>query len=266
MSQREPVTPPGSVTPPDEGRTASQAFRVRFDEATPTGRVRTSALLRYAADLAWVHSEQRGFGRSWYTERGLAWVVRGVDLELLAPIDHGAVLVGTTEAVAARKVIARRRSDFVGPDGRTAARLIVDWALTTTDGTPTRIPALFGTVFTMPNLAFAPIRVRPSPTADDTRPAPRVLDLVVRPQELDPMGHVNNAVYLDWAEEAIRDSGLEGVASLDAIPRRWRLEYLGAAAVRRTVRALAWPEAGDWSCRMEDAATGTLLVGARLET
>jgi acyl-CoA thioesterase FadM len=246
----------------DSGRSASLVFRVRFDEATPGGLVRTSALLRYAADLAWVHSGLRGFGRSWYAERGLAWVVRGVELDVLRPVGHGDELVGTTEAVAARKVIARRSTVLATGAGQIAARLTVDWALTTTDGVPTRIPPVFATVFTMPETAFAPIRVRATPPEDGSA---STVELAVRPHELDPMGHVNNAVYLDWAEEAIRAAGEEGVAALDAIPRRWRLEYLGAAAPGSRARTVAWPDGGGWSCRISDPATGLAYLGARLE-
>ncbi|HUP55363.1 MAG TPA: hypothetical protein VM408_07640, partial [Methylomirabilota bacterium] len=43
----------------------SAPFRVRFDEAAPDGRLRTSVLLRWAQDLAWFHSARRGFDRDW---------------------------------------------------------------------------------------------------------------------------------------------------------------------------------------------------------
>ena len=152
---------PGPPTEPE--RRASLPFRVRFDEATPAGVIRTSVLLRYAADLAAFHSDQHGFGRAWYQERGLAWLVRGVDLEVLSRVAYGQQLVGTTEAVAARKVIARRRTEFRTDAGEPAAALTVDWALTTLDGTPTRIPPVFATVFTMPEGSFSPIRVREVP-------------------------------------------------------------------------------------------------------
>ena len=256
------TTPPGQAS--DDGRTATAVFRVRFDEATPAGLARSSALLRYAADLAWVHSEQRGFGRTWYAERGLAWVVRGVELAVLARIGHGELLAGTTQAVGARKVIARRRSDFVGPDGAPVASLNVDWALTTVDGAPTRIPALFATVFTMPDLAFNPIRVRPAAPVGGLDAPVATLELAVRPQELDPMGHVNNAIYLDWAEEAIRAVGPAGAAAVEALPRRWRLEYLGAAASGQSVRVRAWPDEAGWACRIDEPTSDSLLVGAHL--
>ncbi len=162
---------------------------------------------------------------------------------MLGRVAYGEELVGTTEAVAARKVIARRRTEFRTSAGELAARLIVDWALTSADGAPTRIPPIFAAVFTMPEQTFAPIRVRAIAGRRDRRPA--ALELEVRPQELDPMGHVNNAVYLDWAEEAMRAAGgADGAAAIDAVPRRWRLEYLGAAAARARVRAIAWPAGG----------------------
>src|SRR5215213_5141450 len=64
-------------------------YRVRFDEAGPDGLVRSSALLRYAQDVAWRHSEHLGFDRGWYQARGLGWVVRGLELEVREPIPMG---------------------------------------------------------------------------------------------------------------------------------------------------------------------------------
>jgi acyl-CoA thioesterase FadM len=257
------IDDPAIPTADDDGRQASLPFRVRFDEATPTGTIRTSVLLRYAADLAAVHSERRGFGRAWYQERDLAWLVRGVELDVVGRMTYGQELIGTTEAIAARKVIARRRTEFRAGTDEVAATLTVDWALTTAHGAPTRIPPIFASVFTMPERTFAPIRVRSVP-GDGVSVG--VLELGVRSQELDPMGHVNNAVYVDWAEEAIRATGgAAGAATLDAIPRRWRLEYLGAAEPGRRVRAVSWPSGDGWSCRIVDAETGEPYLGANLE-
>lgn len=250
---------PQFVQPPTEADLqASLAYRVRFDEATPTGAIRTSVLLRYAADLAAIHSDRRGFGREWYRRRGLAWLVRGVDLELHEPIRHGDEIVGTTRAVAARKVLARRLTEFVDAGGRPVATLVVDWALTSVAGVPTRIPPVFDSVFGMTVRSFEPIRVRTLPPAG----SPGV-DRRVRPQELDPMDHVNNAVYLDWAEEAIQTIE-PASAALDALPRRWRLEYLGSAGPGAAVRTVSWPDGTGWSVRIGDAASDDPFVGAHL--
>ena len=58
-------------------------YRVRFDECGPDGSVRTSALLRYAQDVAWVHSERLGFDRAWYAARGLGGWCAAAELGVL---------------------------------------------------------------------------------------------------------------------------------------------------------------------------------------
>ena len=113
----------------------------------------------------------------------------------------------------------------------------------------------------MPDATFAPIRVRDQPPPDG---APRTSRFSVRAHELDPMGHVNNAVYLDWAEEAVRGAGDRAAATVGAVPRRWQLEYLGAAAPAAAVRTTTWAEPSGWACRIADATTDQPFVGARL--
>ena len=81
----------GSPAPP---RTGSASTR-----PAPDGLLRTSVLLRYAQDLAWFHSSARGFGRDWYAERGLTWLVRAAEVAVVAPVRVGDELVGTTQVV-----------------------------------------------------------------------------------------------------------------------------------------------------------------------
>jgi acyl-CoA thioesterase FadM len=75
------------------------------------------------------------------------------------------------------------------------------------------------------------------------------------------MGHVNNAVYLDWLDEAI---DLVEPAAIRAVPRRYRLEYRAAASPGATLVGWAWGDASGWSYRLTDAA-GRLCLGGRLE-
>ena len=58
-------------------------YRVRFDEAGPDGNLRASGFLRYAQDLAWVHSDSAGLGRDWYAAHGLTWLARAIQLEIV---------------------------------------------------------------------------------------------------------------------------------------------------------------------------------------
>src|SRR5258706_5792804 len=194
-------------------------YRVRFDEAGADGRVRTSALLRYAQDVAWRHSEDLGFDRAWYAQRGRWWVARAVDLTMLAPISMGQTLRVSTAVIGHRRIWARRLTDCRFADGRPAATVTTDWVILDDRGRLVRIPDDFGLSFSNPVLPGDIVRVeQDQPPADASR-----LQLRVRPQDLDPMGHVNNAAYVDWIEEGLTELGLAGAVA--ALPRDLRLEY-----------------------------------------
>lgn len=242
---------------PDPDR-CSAPYRVRFDEAGPDGLLRTSVLLRYAQDLAWHHSASRGFDRAWYAERGLAWLVRAAEVAVVAPIAIGSELVGTTQVVGGRRVWARRHTEFRDAVGNLAAWTQIDWVLLDARGAPSRIPAEFEPVFGVPAATFGLARV----VVGEPPAEARQVRFSVRPHELDPMAHVNNAVYADWLDEAVIEAD-DGSATR-AIPRLARLEYAAPADAGTQLTADTWPIPGGWSYRLRDA-TGQELLRARLE-
>ena len=242
-------------------------FRVRFDEAGPDGRVRTSALLRYAQDLAWQHSDALGLDRAWYRGRGVTWLVRAAELTVLGEMASGTTITGTTTITGFRRVWSRRHTEFNDEACSLAACVNIDWVLVDERGSPQRIPpeiqGSFPAVGTVVSLARVDLAEPPEEVS--------AVAIAVRPQELDPLDHVNNAVYADWLDEQVlgadRTAGLRAVRRL---PRTVRLEYARAAEAGTTVTARTWSDDGDpaadagWSCRIE-AADGTSLLRARLE-
>ena len=237
----------------DEPFVATIPYRVRFDESTPAGVLRVSALLRYAQDAAWIHSERFGFDRGWYAARGLSWLVRCAEVGVFDDVPMGEQLAVTTQVIGYRKVWARRRTDVVRPDQQLAARVLTDWVMTDARGMPTRVPAEFG-VFGTDLATFAPGRVSLPPT-----PPEAVIDLVqVRHQDLDPMGHVNNAAYLDYFEEAAADSAA-GEAAIANRPRRYRLEYLQPASPRAHLAGASWAFESGLAFRLSDESGLELL-------
>jgi acyl-CoA thioesterase FadM len=241
-----------------EPDTWSVPYRVRFDEAGPDGLVRTSVLLRYAQDVAWQHSTVRGYDRTWYAERDLAWLVRTSQVAVLVPLGVGAELVATTHVLGSRRVWARRGTEFRDAAGGLVATAQIDWVLLDARGAPTRIPAEFEHVFgSSPGLVgLARVDLAAPP------PDAHVREFQVRPQELDPMAHVNNAVYADWLDESVAEAG--GGAATRAIPRVARLDYAAAADSGALLTAQAWPADAGWSYRVRDMA-GPELLRARLE-
>jgi acyl-ACP thioesterase len=215
-------------------------------------------LLRYAQDLAWYHAAQRGFDRAWYAGRGLNWLVRAAEVAVLAPMPVGDELIGTTWAVGRRRVWARRRTEFSRADGTVVGWTHIDWLLLDARGSPTRIPAQFDAAFGTPLTTIGLARVALGEAPSDAK----TLLLRVRPQEVDPMAHANNAVYVDWLDEAVISAGDE--AAVRRLPRLARLEYARAAEPGADLTATAWPSDGGWAYRLADAA-GADLLRARLE-
>jgi len=230
-------------------------YRVRFDEAGADGRIRTSALLRYAQDVAWRHSEDLGFDRRWYMERGRWWVVRALELEVLAPISMGRTLRLSTAVIGHRRIWARRLGDCRLADRSLVATATTDWVILDGRGRLVRIPEDFGLSFSNPELPGEILRVEQAePPADGVR-----LEIRVRPQDLDPMGHVNNAAYLDWIEEVLLAAGRDD--AIAALPRRLRLEYRASAGPGDSLVAVAWDGPLGWNVRIS-RADGADLVRA----
>ena len=253
------MTEPRSPIADADGLAFRAPYRVRFDEAGPDGLVRTSNLLRYAQDVGWRHSESLGFDRAWYRQRDLNWVVRAAELEILAPIEIGATVDVGTGVAGYGRIFARRRGECRLPDGRLAAWIHTDWILIDGRGRVVRLPPVFAESFSAPRLDAPILRVGlpPTPSLADRR------TFDVRPQELDPMDHVNNAVYLDWLEESALATGDAGAAAVRRHPRRYALEYVAAAEPGSRVETASWRDGHGWAHRLR-SADGMELLRATL--
>jgi acyl-CoA thioesterase FadM len=237
---------------------------VRFDECGPDGLVRTSTLLRYAQHAAWVHAGQLGIDRDWSRALGLAWVARAAEIAVLRPIAPDTTLGITTRLGGIRKALARRRTEVRLEDGRLAGWGHTDWVVIGERGLPERLPPDFVARFAAVPGAFEPVRVHlpPTPAA-----ASRIAG-VVRPQDLDPQAHVNNAAYLDYLEETLLASAdPRARAAVAGMPRRVRVEYQRPAGPGAALRGAAWPmdaEPADrpaWAWRLTDDGGTELARG-----
>jgi len=233
-------------------------YRVRFDEADAVGQLRPSGFLRFAQDIAWQHSEAAGFDRSWYAERAIHWLVRDVDLRILDPVTFGERLDMSTEVTGWRHVWARRHAEVRVATAATRgegplATIDTDWVLLAADGRPARLPPDVATFLASGRMfARARLDLGPVPVATASIAA------TVRHSDVDPMGHLNNASYLDLIDEAIHELG-------DAAPvhtRHYRVSYHLPALAGANVVVVCWRIDGDGiACRISDAA-GTQLTSA----
>jgi len=233
-------------------------YRVRFDEAGADGALRSSGYLRWAQDMAWRHSDSAGLGREWYGEHQLTWLIRAVELDIVQAASYGSEVVVSTEVLGFRRVLARRRSQFHSREGgRLLATALIDWVLVNASGRPTRVPAPIQDLLPAGE-AFTPLRVElPGPPGDASS-----RDMGARHGEIDPMGHVNNAAYLDYVDEQLIRAGHE--ATVRRLPRRYRAEFARPAERGMSLRAQAWRDGDDWCFRLSDDGPRDLFR-ARLE-
>jgi acyl-CoA thioesterase FadM len=208
-------------------------------------------------DLAWRHSELLGFGRDFYRTNRLAWLVRYADLDISGEARSGDTLRVTTRVIGWRRVWARRQS-VARVDGGETARATIDWVLIDAAGRPARIPAEIAERFTDGIPTFQPARL----AIEAALPDPVIVPWSVSIRDLDPMGHVNNATYLDVIDEALAAD--RGVLAGPRPPVRYEVEYLRPALPRATVSVIhASDEGGGSSFRFTDA-DGQELARARV--
>ena len=237
----------------------SAVYRVRFDESDASGALRASAHLRYVQDIAWRHSTAAGFDMAWYASQNRFWLVRYLELWVLAAVPYGGEVEVSTEVVITRRAWARRVSEFHLPGGQLAATARVDWIMTNGQGSAARIPAAMAAAFPVTAPGDSPGRVQLADSPVEMAPT---VTAVVRRSELDPMGHMNNAAYLDHLEEAVDVEG--GTALLDSRPRRYRLEFLAPAGPRESLTGNASEIPNGWAYRLAGEA-GTVLFRGVLD-
>jgi acyl-ACP thioesterase len=237
-------------------------YRVRFDEAAASGCLRSSGFLRFAQDMAWIHSESAGLGREWYESRGLTWLVRSIELEITSEAPYGSALTVSTEVVGFRRVWARRRSDFrqAGSD-MVLATALTDWVLLNDRGVPVRPPDEILAAFPTPADGYSPLRL---PATNGPADSTRLTSLMPRRADIDPMDHVNNAVYLDYLEEHLEAAGR--LPDLRPSPRRYAGEFLDSARAGTALTGESWPTEDGYEFRLRRTDDRRELFRARATT
>ena len=232
-------------------------YRVRFEESTAAETVRTAVYLAWAADIAWQHSTVLGFGRDWYTQRGLFWLVRAVRLDVLRPIEtYSSVFVGT-RVYGYRRIAARRYCDVRDAAGGLLASLEIDWVMTNVRGIPTRVPPEMLTLVTPDAPTFEMLKV----ALPETPPDALERHFSVARRDLDPLDHVNNSVYVDYLEEAVAAAGAAEL--LAATPRRYEVDFVASAARDDELVGRTWPHEDGWAYRLS-RDDGTEIFRARV--
>lgn len=197
------------VPPPREGRTYRTTRRIRLADRDATGRLRLDAVARFVQDVATDDVDETGWGAPDHL-----WVVRSMRIDVTTPPledDHVELL---TWCSGTGTVAAGRRMSLVGDRG---GRVDVDgvWIHLGPDARPQRIEGF--------EIYAGSADGRLVTTKLDLLEPDRVMGRFpwhVRVADLDLMGHVNNAVYLEAVEECLARGGPD-----PRRPLRARVDY-----------------------------------------
>jgi acyl-CoA thioester hydrolase len=185
-------------------RVYTARITVRHDELDAFGRLHPGVYLRYLAHAAVEASAAAGFDRDWYAAAGGMWLIRRSTLDLVDPVRAGERLAIATWVEDFRRVRSHRRYTVQGGDGRRCLEARTDWVYVDVGtGRPRRIPPEFEAAS---GVDPGSSRERGSWEAPAPPAAPAVTTHRVRASDLDGVGHVNNAVYLDLLGQAVLDA------------------------------------------------------------
>ena len=255
----------GVVTPVYTARVTT-----RHDELDRFGRLHPGVYLRYLAHAAVEASTAVGFDAAWYAAAGTVWIVRRSTFEVWHPARADERLAIRTWVEDFRRVRSHRRYEVRGADGAPVLEALTDWVYVDVEsGRPRRVPRELEAAF---GCAPGNGREREPWSAPPAPPVPALGTHRVRACEVDAIGHVNNAVYLDLATQAVLDAVENAGWSLDRmlaggivpVLARADLEYLEGARYGDRLAIATWfawvPAALDAHQRIARAGTERPLV------
>ena len=250
----------------------TRTFRVRWSEVDASGQVGPAAYLRYLVEAAWDWAIAGGLGEAdGSNPLGLLWMIRETEFNFIQPLGYNEIFDFTIWMVSWQRVRGvrcfemTRKSDGVVIAQGTQQIVSMDAATLR----PVNLPEHL-----LENYRLEQPREFPStkfPKLPST--AGQSTQRVVEWADLDQMEHVNNAVYLDYVDEATaQDFAARGwspvtlkAQNLTVSTRRIHIQYQSPAVWGETLTVTTSPlslhETGGSTCvRMTHAADASAVA------
>jgi acyl-CoA thioester hydrolase len=252
-------------------------FQIRHYECDIFGRLRPSTLLGYLQESAFDASAAVGYSAQRYDEIGYQWFAYETQLTLLRSLRYGDNVEIRTWVHDFRRVRSLRQYE-VYVNGGLVAHAETDWVFIHQQTLyPSTIPQ---------EIVEAYSRGEAAPTAEPRQPFPafpptpvqvNIMQRQVELRDLDPARHVNNAVYLQIAQEAEQQAAAAEGWTLPRFEQAGtalalkgaRIEYKQAAVWGNVLDITSWAynmthEGGLRAFEIKRTTDGKLL--ARLQT
>lgn len=223
-------------------------FRVRHYELDPNGHVHHDVYQQYLHQLSFEASADAGYGLKRYRELGTMWYIRKLIVEYGRPVTFDDEIEARSWVSDFRKFRSHREYVLTHvPSGDVVLRGQADWVyLDVQTLWPKRLtPDILANFNPNGQTAVAPISRADEP---DAYPEAAVTSVpwLVRQRDADQAGHVNNAVYTSWFEEAV----WQALGDVTVPITRHEIEYLRPAQPGDVLTVTARPRS-----RTEDRVT-----------
>ena len=222
----------------------TRTFRVRWGELDPSGTVSPANYLRYLIETAWDWGTAIGWGEKYSQNQDVFWVIRETEIRFQRPLRHNDVFDFTIWMVNWQRVRGTRCFELkLKESGEVIAQGTQQVVyMDTKTGRPISLSEEEVVKFRLEDPRVFPFERFPKITVEN----PLTLFIMQRQVEwmdLDMYDHVNNAIYVNYAEEAaMQDFSARGwtpvklaEANLTIATRRVHIQYLSIASWGETL-------------------------------
>ena len=203
-----------------------EALRLRSRDVDMFRRLRSSELFRLLQEASIRHTEQLGMGRDKTLDRGILWVLMMQRIEIARMPEYDEDIVLKSWPGQTMHLLFPRYYSVGDASGAELIRASALWCLVDAAARKTVFPEKYGVtidgVVTGNEIAM--------PSALPARPCVREGEFTVPYSYVDLNGHMNNARYIDVAEDFV------GAAAAGKKLRAIRTEYQSEARLGETLR------------------------------
>jgi acyl-ACP thioesterase len=217
--------------------------QVRYGEVDPFFKQKIGSLFKLFTDAAVRHSESAGFGPRQLIRTGRAWVLNKFGVRIHRYPEYGEALRVLTWHRGQKGVRAYREFEVFAGNQRLAAASSVWLYIDMQNKKILRLPETVGADYTVETQTALDM-VLDGWKGQRLFPVETHVKTTIRRSDYDPVGHVNNAAYLDYLETSV----LAGFGETARI-RTLNIEFL--KEINRNVRAI--------STGMKDTGQGCLF-------
>ena len=222
----------------------TRMFRVRWGELDPTGTVSPANYLRYLIETAWDWGVAAGMAADYSQSPDVFWVIRETEIHILHPLRHNDEFGLTIWMVNWKSVRGTRCFElkFKDSDEVIAQGIQHIVYMDAKTGRPTNLPEAEINKFRLEDPRVFPFERFPKIAA--VAEGPFVTQRQVEWMDLDSYEHVNNVIYVNYAEEVgAQDFAARGwspvklaESGLSVVTKRVHVQYLSIAEWGETLK------------------------------